>query len=105
QQTSNGCAVRNGCCQQSSVADETTPPKQRGYGADHTVLSGVCIDWGHGWGWGQNSWAAANMGTLCGHESASIVPIASSLYCNSAEDYAVGGMDDVDWSAFGDFSF
>ncbi|XP_023027660.1 uncharacterized protein [Leptinotarsa decemlineata] len=110
QQLSNGCAVavRNGCCHQersSTTTTETSPPKQHSsYGADHTVLSGVCIDWGHGWGWGQNSWAA-HVGTLCAHESASIVPVASSVYCHSAEDYTVGGMDEVDWSAFGDFSF
>lgn len=68
------------------------------YEADHTVLSGVVIDWGHGWGWGQAAWAAQS---ACAHETA----VNATLYCHAAEDYAIGGYDEVDWSAFGDFSF
>lgn len=64
--------------------------------ADHTVLSGVVIDWGHGWGWGQ-AWAQA----ACTVDSA----VSANLYCHATPDYALGGYDEVDWSAFGDFSF
>ncbi|XP_072397468.1 uncharacterized protein [Diabrotica undecimpunctata] len=80
---------------------------QKNYEADHTVLAGVCIDWGHGWGWGQN----ANWGpqALLGHDTSltvsQLLPAASISYCHSAEDYTVSGMDEVDWCAFGDFSF
>lgn len=70
----------------------------RVFEADHTVLSGVVIDWGHGWGWGQAAWAAES---ACGHEAA----INTTLYCHAVEDYTIGGYDEVDWSAFGDFSF
>ncbi|XP_050515139.1 uncharacterized protein LOC114332169 [Diabrotica virgifera virgifera] len=92
----------------NSIQQQTiNSPLQKNYEADHTVLAGVCIDWGHGWGWGQN----ANWGpqALFGHEEtltvSQILPAASISYCHSAEDYTVSGMDEVDWCAFGDFSF
>lgn len=66
--------------------------------ADHTVLSGVVIDWGHGWGWGQAAWAAQ---TACTLDTA----ISTNLTCHAAQDYTLGGYEEVDWSAFGDFSF
>lgn len=74
----------------------------RVFDADHTVLSGVVIDWGHGWGWGQAAWAAQS---TCGHEAA-LNAATTHLYCHSVEDYSIAaGYDEVDWSAFGDFSF
>ncbi|KAK4885359.1 hypothetical protein RN001_001630 [Aquatica leii] len=47
---------------------------------DHTVLSGVVIDWGHGWGWGQAAWADQ---AACTHDSAS--KVLSSTLCNTRE--------------------
>ncbi|KAK9751766.1 hypothetical protein QE152_g4640 [Popillia japonica] len=67
------------------------------FGADHTVLSGVAIDWGHGWGWGCTAWTS--QAAACSHE----VPV-TSVYCNG-EDYGVEGYNEVDWSSFGDFCF
>ncbi|XP_017769276.1 PREDICTED: uncharacterized protein LOC108557311 isoform X2 [Nicrophorus vespilloides] len=68
--------------------------------ADHTVLSGVAIDWGHGWGWGQSVNTAA-----CAQEAASATA-NSALYCHANVDYSLGGgCEEVDWSAFADFSF
>lgn len=104
--TRNGSVpTRNGTCLPQQSLPTVQP--QKNYEADHTVLSGVCIDWGHGWGWGQNA-ILAQQSMLCGHEAAlsalSQVP-ASSIFCHSADDYAVAGMDEVDWCAFGDFSF
>lgn len=73
--------------------------------ADHTALSGLAIDWGHGWGWGQAAWAAQS---ACLHDhavaTAAVVPSAG-LFCNGGEDYGIGGYEEVDWSSFGDFSF
>lgn len=70
----------------------------RAFDEDHTVLSGVVIDWGHGWGWGHAEWAAQS---VCGYEAA----IDTTLYCHGIGDSAVGGCDEGDWSAFGDFCF
>ena len=70
------------------------------FDADHTVLAGVVIDWGHGWGWGHVPWAAG--AASCSHDVGGI----NSLYCQ--EDYTLGGgggYDEVDWAAFGDFTF
>ncbi|KAJ8924487.1 hypothetical protein NQ315_007284, partial [Exocentrus adspersus] len=97
----NGCAttVRNGSCSRPNVPSSTSKkPVSCRYDNDYTVLSGVCIDWGHGWGWGQNHWASQ---PAC-HETAAV---ASSIYYHSGDDYGVGGYDECDWSAFGDFSF
>lgn len=91
------CSAANG-----SVATNTK--SNPSYDADHTVLSGVAIDWGHGWGWGQSAWAAAHSG--CGHGAVgAAAAINSALYCHAVDDYAISGYDEVDWSAFGDFSF
>lgn len=67
--------------------------------ADHTILSGVVIDWGHGWGWGHNGWMMQS--AMCGYESA----MSGALHCHGVEDCVVNGYEDVDWSAFGDFCF
>ncbi|VEN62260.1 unnamed protein product, partial [Callosobruchus maculatus] len=72
------------------------------YDADHTVLSGVAIDWGHGWGWGQAAWVAQ----MCAVQSeAGAVGSSFHYHSSSAEDYTMGGCDEIDWSAFGDFGF
>ncbi|EFA11928.2 UDP-glucuronosyltransferase 2C1-like Protein [Tribolium castaneum] len=73
--------------------------------ADYTLISGVAIDWGHGWGWGQTAWAAH---TACVSETATALEAAvnSALHCHALGDYGVGsGMDELDCSAFGDFIF
>lgn len=87
----NSCTSSNGCTR-------TSTNNTNKHDADHTVLSGVVIDWGHGWGWGQTECAAQ---TACTHDAA----IGTALYCHAAEDYGVSGYDEVDWSAFGDFCF
>lgn len=71
--------------------------RNQNFEADHTVLSGVVIGWGHGWGWGQAEMAAQS---TCVHDSS----LCTSLHY-SADDYTIGGYEDVDWSAFGDFTF
>ncbi|KAF5285601.1 hypothetical protein FQA39_LY16570 [Lamprigera yunnana] len=79
-------------CNRSSVIAKKT------HEDDHTVLSGVVINWGHGWGWGQDAWTTQ---AACAHDSA----VSTALYCHAAEDYGVSGYEEVDWSAFGDFCF
>lgn len=95
-------SVRNGTCLPTTIAP-TNPsgsqnPASRRYDYDYTVLSGTCIGWGQGWGWGDTTCPTQ---TIC-HEPATLT---SSIYCHSADDYGVGGYDECDWSAFGDFSF
>lgn len=68
------------------------------YDNDHTVLSGVVIDWGHGWGWGQ---AACMAQAACAQD----MTINAAIHCHAAQDYALSGYEEVDWSAFGDFCF
>ncbi|CAH1169818.1 unnamed protein product, partial [Phaedon cochleariae] len=104
QHLSNGCAARTNCCPDrttstTSTTSACTNSKQRTYEADHTVLSGVCIDWGHGWGWGQNAWTVHS---LYAHD---VAAVTSSVFCHIADDYTVGGIEEADWSAFGDFCF
>jgi hypothetical protein len=97
---SSTCCSRNGNAAINHSPTSVTSNKTRNhnYDADHTVLSGVVIDWGHGWGWGQNAWAAH---TACVTDAA----VSSALYCHALGDYAVSGFDEVDCSAFGDFIF
>lgn len=57
---------------------------QNSYDNDHTVPSGVVIDWGHGWGWGEVAWAAQ---LACAPDSA----VNTALYCSNLDDYGVGG--------------
>lgn len=68
------------------------------------MLSGVVIDWGHGWGWGESACAAYS---ACVSETASALEAAvnSALYCHSMGDYGASGIDELDCSAFGDFIF
>ncbi|KAK9891164.1 hypothetical protein WA026_013481 [Henosepilachna vigintioctopunctata] len=75
-----------------------TASKSQNFENDHTVISGVEYGWGHGWGWGGAVWAAE---AACVHEAA----VSSALYCQNLEDYGVGGYEEMDWSAFGDFCF
>lgn len=65
--------------------------------ADHTLVTGVVIGWGHGWGWGHSTWAQ----TSCTVDTS----VNTNLYYHPTTDYGVCGYDEVDWSAFGDFSF
>lgn len=99
----NGSAIKP--VDNGTVAANSKPNPN--YDADHTVLSGVAIDWGHGWGWGASAWTAGHAG--CAHGAVGAVGAAaainSALYCHSVEDYGLSGYDEVDWSAFGDFSF
>ncbi|XP_060533843.1 uncharacterized protein LOC132706504 [Cylas formicarius] len=72
---------------------------KRNYDNDHTVIEGVVIDWGHGWGWSQE------VATHTSYIPDTTTTISSTVFCHSAEDYNMGGYDDIDWSAFGDFCF
>ncbi|XP_044745250.1 uncharacterized protein LOC123307104 [Coccinella septempunctata] len=75
-----------------------TASRPQNFENDHTVISGVELGWGHGWGWGGAVWAAE---ATCVHEAA----VSSSLYCQNLEDYSLGGYEEMDWSAIGDFCF
>nr|CAI5821620.1 unnamed protein product [Callosobruchus analis] len=70
---------------------------------DHVYITGVVIDWGHGWGWGQAAWVAQ----MCAVQNEAGAVGSSFHYQSSsaAEDYTMGGCDEIDWSAFGDFGF
>ncbi|KAL1512751.1 hypothetical protein ABEB36_002289 [Hypothenemus hampei] len=68
---------------------------------DHTVVAGVVLDWGHGWGWASQTQAA--MTPQISFTTAEA--LSSTLYFHSAEDYSMVACDDVDWSSFGDFCF
>ncbi|KAB0804298.1 hypothetical protein PPYR_01268 [Photinus pyralis] len=85
-------------CNNAHECTTTAVSTKKNHDDDHTVLSGVVIDWGHGWGWGEATWAAQS---ACAHDAS----ISSAFYCHAAEDYGVSGYDEVDWSAFGDFCF
>ncbi|KAL3289242.1 hypothetical protein HHI36_003674 [Cryptolaemus montrouzieri] len=82
----------------TSYIHPATASKPQNFDNDHTVISGVELGWGHGWGWGGAIWAAE---AACVHEAA----VSSALYCQNLEDYGVGGYEEMDWSAFGDFCF
>lgn len=86
------------CCNNHGHNNRSSIKPTEKHNEDHTVLPGVVIDWGHGWGWGQAAWATQ---TAYNHDAA----ISTALYCHTADDYAVSGYDEVDWSAFGDFCF
>ncbi|KAF7284433.1 hypothetical protein GWI33_022215 [Rhynchophorus ferrugineus] len=74
--------------------------RKKKFDNDHTVLAGVCVDWGHGWGWANQTPTVAPQISFTTDTA-----ISSAVYCHSAEDYTMTGYDDVDWSAFGDFCF
>lgn len=112
----NGCpaaattTIRNDNCIRNTSTTSSTSirsmnPTSNGrnnknnFDNDYTVLSGVVIDWGHGWGWGQ----VATQAACSAYETGAI---SSALYSHAAEDCGLGGgYNEVDWSAFGDFSF
>ncbi|XP_056637003.1 uncharacterized protein LOC130445421 isoform X1 [Diorhabda sublineata] len=71
--------------------------KNRNYDADYTPLSAACIDWGHGWGWGQN--AFLNTSIYNYHDAATITHTTNYIYSPPVEDYtySYSGLEDVDW--------
>ncbi|XP_050295150.1 uncharacterized protein LOC126735244 [Anthonomus grandis grandis] len=76
------------------------------YHNDHTVLAGVCVDWGQGWGWsGQVNAIAPQISFTTEMIGTSAAAIAPAVYCHTDTDYSMTGYDDFDWSAFGDFCF
>lgn len=67
----------------------------------HLVFVGVVLDWGHGWGWTTTTQTPAIVPQI----SLATEAFSSSFYCHTADDYTMTGLDDFDWSAFGDFCF
>jgi len=67
----------------------------------HFVFVGVVLDWGHGWGWTTTTPTPAIVPQI----SLATEAFSSSFYCHTADDYTMTGLDDFDWSAFGDFCF
>ncbi|XP_030750853.1 uncharacterized protein LOC115878475 [Sitophilus oryzae] len=103
---SNSTLHSSKSCSYSSCADQKNyrlqeTSRKKKYDNDHTVLAGVCVDWGHGWGWASQAPATVAPQISFAADTA----ISSALYCPSAEDYTISGYEDVDWSAFGDFCF